>query len=215
MLFRSFNSQYMLNPIDDTNAVFKKAWVQYYDKLPPLVEAHILTDLAISEKETADYTVIMAVGIAHDKKIYVLDYVRGHFPPKKTIDEIFDMYEKYKPLYRINTVGVESVAFQKAMLYFIKDEMRRRGIYMPLKELKADKDKIRRIGALQPLFENGDVYIKMEHKDLENELLEFPFSRNDDIADSLAYILQVMRTVSYSYKPHDYRYKPLSSKTGY
>lgn len=210
-----FSSQYMLSPIDDSNAIFKKAWIQYYDKLPPLVELHILTDLAISEKETADYTVIMPVGISHDKKIYVLDYVRGHFQPKKTIDEIFAMFEKYKDLYPVKTVGVESVAFQKAMLYFIKDEMRRRGIYMPLKELKADKDKMRRIGALQPLFENGDIYIKQHHRELEQELLEFPLSKHDDAVDCLAYILQVIRAVSYNYTPPKYDYRPLSSKTGY
>ena len=210
-----FNSQYMLSPIDDSNAVFKKAWIQYYDKLPPLVEVHLLTDLAISQKETADYTVVMAVGIAHDKRIYVMEYDRERFTPNETIESIFNMYLKYKPLYNIKTVGIEVVAFQKAMIYFIKDEMRRRGVYMPLKELKADGDKTRRIGALQPLFENGDVYIREEHSDLERELLEFPFSKHDDVADSLAYILQVIRAVSYDYKPQEYRYKPLNSKTGY
>lgn len=210
-----FNSQYMLNPIDDSNAVFKKAWIQYFDKLPHFVEVHILTDLAISQRETADYTVVMAVGITSDKKIYVIEYARGRFTPNETIDELFDMYLKYKTLYNIKTVGVEGVAFQKAMIYFIKDEMRRRGVYMPLKELKADRDKNRRIGALQPLFENGDVYIRQEHTDLEQELLEFPVSKHDDISDCLAYILQVIRAVSYDYKPSEYKYKPLNSVTGY
>lgn len=209
-----FSSQYMLNPIDDSNAVFKKAWIQYYDKTPALIERYILIDLAISEKETADYTVVMAVGIDKDKRIYVLEYDRGHYKPAQTINAIFSMYERHRR-HNVKAVGIETVAYQKAMLYFLRDEMRRRGIYMPLKELKADRDKMRRIGALQPLFENGDVFIKREHKELEQELLEFPFSKHDDTADALAYILQVLRAGNIRTRKLDDPYIPANPVTGY
>lgn len=210
-----YNCQYMLSPLDDSNAIFKKEYIQYYDKLPPIVERHILIDLAISQRDTADYTVILAVGITADKKIYVIEYDRGRYLPDETIDRIFSMYDKHKTHGNVKSVGIETVAFQKSMLYFIKNEMRRRGTYMPLRELKADMDKTRRIGALQPLFENGDVYIKNTHKELEQELLEFPFSEHDDTCDSLAYILQVLRPGGYKVEKYDYTYKPLNSITGY
>lgn len=209
-----FSSQYMLNPIDDSNAMFKKANIQYYDKLPPLIERYILIDLAISEKETADYTVILTAGIDKDKRIYVIEYDRAHYKPREIIDGIFNMYERHRR-HNVRAVGIETVAYQKAMLYFIKDEMRRRGIYMPLKELKADRDKIRRIGALQPLFENGDVFIKREHRELEHELLEFPFSQHDDIVDALAYILQLLRAGNISYRKLKDPYVPANPVTGY
>lgn len=210
-----FNCQYLLNPIDDSNAVFKKEHIQYYDKLPPIVERHILIDLAISQKETADYTVIMCVGVTADKKIYVIEYTRDRLTPDETINEIFNMYDKHKQHGNIKSVSIETVAFQKAMVYFIRNEMRRRGVYLPLKELRADKDKHRRIGALQPLFENGDVYMKITHKELENELLEFPYSKHDDLGDCLAYILQVLRPGNYNTSKYDYTYKPGNSITNY
>lgn len=208
-----FSSQYMLSPIDDSNAVFKKSHIQYYDKTPPLMAKYILIDLAISQKETADYTVVLTIGVTHEKKLYVLEYDRGHYKPNQILDAIFNMYEKHNDQVRV--VGIETVAFQKAMLYLIKDEMRRRGIYMPLRELKADKDKIRRISALQPLFENGDVFIKMQHKELEQELLEFPFSRHDDIIDAFAYVLQVLRAGNMTNNKLKYNYKPSNRITGY
>ncbi len=213
--YMSKNCQYLLSPLDDSNAVFKKEHIKYYDKLPPIVERHILIDLAISQKETADYTVIMCVGVTADKKIYVIEYVRDRLTPDQTIDEIFNMYERHKIHGNVRTVGIETVAFQKAMVYFIRNEMRRRGVYLPLKELKADRDKNRRIGALQPLFENGDVYMKNTHKELENELLEFPFSEHDDSCDCLAYILQVLRPVDYRPQKYDYTYKPGNKITNY
>lgn len=210
-----FNCQYMLSPLDDSNAIFKKEHIQYYDNLPPIVSRHILIDLAISQKETADYTVIMCVGVTADKKIYVIEYDRGRYLPNDIIDNLFDMYERHKVHGNVKTVGIETVAYQKAMVYFIRDEMRRRGVYMPLKELKADADKNRRIGALQPLFENGDVYMRITHKELEQELLEFPFSEHDDTCDCLAYILQVLRPGNYNTSKYKYNYKPLNSITGY
>jgi predicted phage terminase large subunit-like protein len=208
-----FSSQYLLTPISDEDAVFKKAWIQYYTKLPTIVEKYMMIDLAISQKQTADYTVVMCVGLDKDKKIYVLEYDREHYTPNQTIDSIFTMYLKHRDL--VKGVGIETVAFQKAMIYFIKDEMRRRGIYMPLKELKADTDKIRRIGALQPLFENGDVFIKMEHVELENELLEFPFSRHDDVLDSVAYLPQLMRPGTTNTKPLTYAYDSVNKYVNY
>lgn len=200
-----FNCQYMLSPVDDSEAMFKQQYMQYYHKPPAFVEKYILTDLAISQKETADYTVILPLGVTKDKKIYVLPYERGRFEPGETINKLFDMYLKHRGLTK--AVGIESVAFQKAMLYFVRDEMRRRGIYMPLVELKADRDKKRRIGALQPLFENLDIFIPQGDTALVNELLEFPFSAHDDIADALAYLLQVMRPGQYSTKPLEYAYE--------
>jgi len=200
-----FSSQYMLNPIDDSDAMFKKQHIQYYDKLPPLVAKYILVDLAISEKETADYTVVMCVGIDRDKRLYVIEYDRGHYNPRQIIDAIFNMYNKHKD--KVKIVGIETVAFQKAMMYLVKDEMRRRGTYMPLEELKADKDKRRRIGALQPLFENGDIFLKREHKELEQELLEFPYAEHDDTCDALAYVLQVLRPGRVSSRKLKYTYK--------
>jgi predicted phage terminase large subunit-like protein len=208
-----FSCQYMLNPIDDSAAIFKKAHIKYYSEPPELVAKYITVDLAISEKETADYTVVMCTGIDKDKNLYVLEYDRGHYKPQDTIAAIFRMFDKHKDLCK--AVGVEVVAFQKALMYFIKDEMKRTGIYMPLKELKADKDKFRRVQALQPLFENDQVFIKIHHTDLEQELLEFPLSKHDDIIDSLAYILQLLRPGNVVTQKLKYVFKPSNRFVNY
>lgn len=216
-----FNCQYMLSPVDESTAIFKKSDIQYtedyireHDKYPDIREKYILVDLAISQKERADYTVIMTVGIDNDKKLFVLEYVRKRMLPNETIDELFAAHERHKD--KLKMVGLETVSFQKAMLYMVQDEMRKRAVYMRIKELKADKDKIRRIQALQPLFENHDVYISRKHTELENELLEFPYSEHDDCIDAMAYVLQVLRPVSYQHRePLKYPYRPGSRVTNY
>lgn len=216
-----FNCQYMLSPIDESNAVFRKSdilytedWVRDNDKRPDIRDKYILVDLAISQKERADYTVILTIGVDHDKKLFILEYTRKRMLPAETIDTLFNTYEKHRD--KVRMVGIETVSFQKAMLYMIKDEMRKRAVYMRIQELKADRDKMRRIQALQPLFENHDVYISKDHKELENELLEFPYSEHDDIIDALAYVLQVLRPVSYQKQESiPYPYRPSNRVTNY
>jgi predicted phage terminase large subunit-like protein len=211
-----FSSQYMLSPLDDENSVFKKDHIKYYYNLNGvnIKDVYLLVDFAISERKTADYTVVMAVGVSELKEIYVLEYKRKRMLPNETIDTIFDYFERFNKAFHVKHVGLELVSFQKVMKYFVKEEMKRRGIFMPIKELKADRDKMRRIGALQPLFEQGLVYIKPSMVELEQELLEFPYSRHDDTPDALAYIVQLLRVGGLAKSRRKSKLK-INSRTGY
>jgi predicted phage terminase large subunit-like protein len=210
-----FSCQYMLRPVDDSNAIFKRDNIKYYSDKPDIIAKYIMIDLAISQRETADYFVVLCAGIDRGKNIYVLDYIRNRCLPKQQIDHIFNMFTSQNSDGMIKAVGIETVAYQKAMMYLLKDEMKRRGVHMPLKELKADKDKIRRVQALQPLFENHEVFIRTSHVELEQELLEFPLSKHDDVVDALAYIMQLLRAGSINTLKNKYKYTPTNRFVNY
>lgn len=223
-----YNSQYMLDPTNEEDAVFKVGNLQYY--LEDFTDAYlyedetkvkkvtfqqvaVLTDLAITQNKRSDYTVIMIVGITCDKKIYVLDYIQDKLTPSQIVQGIFEQYDKARKFGYVNGVYIETVAFQKVMLYLLKDEAKRRGISLPLKELKANRDKTLRINGLVPLVDKGDIYISPKHVELKNEMREFPFSKHDDIIDTLAYVLQVMRPGSYAKRGTKiYQYNPRVSR---
>lgn len=221
-----YSCQYMLDPINPDDAIFKKEHVQYIDELPKeprITEQYITVDPAISKGERADYAVVMRIGVDVEKKRYVLDYTRARMTPMELVNAIFEQAEKAsEPIFGrrsytapLRKVGLEVVAFQKALIYLLKDEMRRRGKYLPLQELKADKDKVRRALQIQPAWENGDIYLTRGMKDLVKELTEFPFSEHDDTVDALAYSEQLLRPIAPKNKMRAQKYQPRNAITNY
>lgn len=210
-----FNSQYMLEPLNDENSTFKQDQIQYYQKLPNIVEKYILIDPAITVKKTSDYSTIVVVGISSEKNFYVIEYKREKWLPKELIDNIFNMVAKHKN--RLRVTGIEAVGGFKLFLYNIKDEMKRRGEYFRLTELspKGVKKEERIASALEPLFSNHFMYIKMTHTELENELMDFPYGAHDDIIDALSYIVDVTRPGALNKQSHSKKYKPTNKITGY
>lgn len=206
-LLDAFQTEYMNEPISDENAIFKKQYFKYYsdnDVFTDLLSKFITVDLAISEKESADYTVILVSGIDNKNNIYVLEYERDRFTPIETIEHIFRLAKKWGIMF----IGIESVAYQRSLIWFLEEEMRRRNEFYVVQELKADTDKERRIRGLQPRYAVGTIFHKPQMTGLEEELLLFPKAPHDDIADALAYVPQI----AFPGKPSASEFKP--KKTG-
>lgn len=186
-----FSCQYNNIPIDDENATFKKSWIKYYDS-DMLRGRELYTvmaiDPAISLKQEADYTAMVVLSKDQFGYSYIRDIVRKKLTPKQMIDNIFKLHQKWKP----QVIGVEMVAFQKALQYSIHEEIQRRRIYLPIEELRPDtgQSKEFRIRGLQPKYASGSMWhdkLLPENIFLEDELTRFPKAPHDDIVDALAY----------------------------
>lgn len=221
-----YNSQYMLDPTNQDDAVLQISKLKYYsddifdrssDNYVEFAQLFVLNDLAISQGKRADRTVSMIIGITPDKKLYIVKYKADKMTPTEIVNTIFENYAIAREHGYVRGVGVETVAFQKVMMYLLKDESRRRGIPLPLIELKPNKDKTMRINALVPLLDNGDIYISPTMTDLVDEMKQFPYGKHDDIIDTLAYIIQVLKPGTYRRRePREYSYTPrVSSITNY
>ena len=190
-----FSAQYLNNCIPDEAATFKRGWFKYYDMLDirgKTLNKYIMVDPAISLKRDADYTAMIVVGIDQFQNIYVLDIVRGHWTPAQIISAMFSLFELWHPI----CFGLETVAYQKALSYSLKEEMQKRGRYMSITELLPnERTKDQRIKGLQPLYENGKVHHRKDlllNWALEGELTSFPRGKNDDMIDAFAYVLDFL-----------------------
>lgn len=179
--------------ISPETQLFKKEYFKYYKQEElDVKDMNIFTtvDLAISQKETADYTVVCTVGVNSENHWFVLDIRYGRFDPTQTIDAIFEAVTRYHPVY----VGMEKVAYQAALSHFIEKEMPKRNIWFTVKDLEAKEKKEERIKAIQPRFKAGTVWFPMGASflgELESEFLAFPKSLHDDLIDALAYQDQI------------------------
>lgn len=193
--YYSKNCQYLLEPIDSENAVFRKEWIKYYkeeDLREKTLRTYMTIDPAISLTKGSDNSAIVVCSVDEYNNMYVRATKFGRWLPKELIALIFDMNELYHPI----RIGLETAAFQKSLKYALQDEMRESGIFLPLQELKFSsvnmRNKEQRVQGLQPRFENGAIWLKDGMDDLEDELLRFPAGKHDDIVDALAYQLQLI-----------------------
>jgi len=79
---------------------------------------------------------------------------------------------------------MERAGFQLALIQFAKRDG------LPVKELKADKDKVSRAMPLAARMEAGDIFLRQGAPwlvEVERELMSFPVGQHDDIVDALGY----------------------------
>ena len=187
-----FSAQYLNNPVPEENATFKRGWFHYYE--PDLMRGRLLNkfmaiDPALSLEKSGDYTGMVVVGQDEHGYIYILDIVRVKMSPSDIINEIFRMRDKWG----LTDIGIEQVAFQKALAYSLRTDDRFQRHPFHITELKPnERSKDQRIKGLQPLYENGKILhnkLLGNNVYLEDELTRFPNNTHDDVVDALSYCL--------------------------
>lgn len=181
-----YANQYLNQIIPNEARVFKKEWFKYWPALPEKKYTFCFIDPAISQQAEADYTGIVIVDTDVERNWYIRVAERRKLTPTQLVNLCFEIDSKYKPM----RIGIETVAFQEALIYMLDEEMRRRNIVIPVTGIKhgAEKTKEMRISGLVPRFEFGYVYLAQGLVELESEILSFPRAKHDDIIDALASI---------------------------
>jgi predicted phage terminase large subunit-like protein len=188
---------YQQDPVLAETQEFKADMFQYYtdaDLKDKQLQYYTMVDPAISQKESADNTVVLTVGKDRNgPNWYRIKEDAGHFTPGQTVDVIF----KHQQTYR-SEVWLETVAYQKALKYSIEEEQRRRQTYFKVEEVKTGTNKEMRIRGLIPLYEAGVIYHRHTDKEYELELLTFPRGRRDDRIDAMAMALDAVKNTKYN-----------------
>jgi predicted phage terminase large subunit-like protein len=122
----------------------------------PFLEIVIFCDLAISLKETADYTVFKVVGITAPiggaRRAFVLDVVRKRMEGPDQAAEI----ERLTALWHPRKVMVEAVAYQMYMVQHLRRSTVMRGVEVI--PVGVDKDKRTRAVPWAAMLGRGEVF---------------------------------------------------------
>lgn len=145
-------------------------------------------DLAISEKQTADYTAMVILGKTEKGNVYVLDYINERLTFNKQINLIENLVSKWTP----NEVVIEQIAYQAALI----DELRRRG-GLKIIPITPTRDKVARAYLVSGTVESRLVHFKQNGmSDVTDNLTIFPDGEHDDITDAFVYALGRMKVGS-------------------
>ena len=205
-----YSNQYQNEIVPEEDRRFKSEWIRYFKTIPEKTNTFAFIDPAISQADGADYTALVVIRVDDDKYWYVTHANRYKINPTQIVQLVFDVQAQLGP----KVIGIEEVAYQKALLYMVDEEMRRRGVILPVTGVKptTDKTKEMRILGLVPRFEWGRIYLAQGLADFETEFSQFPRGAHDDLMDALAYMEQI---VFYPEKERPTNVQPHPSDPGY
>lgn len=184
-----YSCLYLNKPIRSENMLFRMDWFQYYDTLPhPQNLVYYTTVDPGGDPETTkgepDWNVVITCAkslLTGD--VYCVEYSRGKWDPGTLLDELFRHFDIYKPV----KCGIEAVQYQKSLLYFVNERMKKIGKWTLIEGITHGKrSKSARIMGLQPAIKAGTLKFKTHHRELISEALSFPYGKNDDIMDALS-----------------------------
>jgi predicted phage terminase large subunit-like protein len=192
-----YSQEYLNRPVADGSTYFNKDYFFDFERndrgiaLLPNLEYFAAADFAISEKERADFTVIMVAGVDPSGCIYIVDVRRGRWDAESIAEELIATQMMWKP----NVFTFEAGQIDKALAPYLNTEMRRRNVYMNIIRMTPTKSKTMRGRAIQGMVKSGFVRFDKEaswYPDLENELMTIsdtgPRGTHDDHFDAFAYI---------------------------
>jgi predicted phage terminase large subunit-like protein len=185
---KTWQREYLLHIVPEEGQAITEEDIHYYEELPEKVTFGLSgtgTDLAISQKQTADCTAMVSGKIAT---------IEGHpqiYIGRNPINAHLDLYGTIQQAKGIKeTIGcyhqffVEDVAYQKAAI----DEFQRN--LLPVIPMRPINDKRARLNSVAPYIKNGTVlFPRIGCEDLIVQLLGFGIEAHDDMVDALVYLI--------------------------
>lgn len=190
-----FSALYQGDPTPQDGDYFRRSWIEdnTYDradleKVKDELRIYVASDHAVSEKEHADYTVMLPVGVDPKGAIWILpDFVWGRFNSFDAIQEILALIRRRKPI----TWWMEDEKITKSFGPFLRKAMRETGTHCFIDPVKPARDKQTRAQSIRGRMAAGMVRFPRfseRYTEMLNHLLKFPAGAHDDLVDPLAYI---------------------------
>ena len=181
----AFWAEYINEPVNPEECPFDPSWFKYYSddefRRVRILECVAALDPSLGKSRLGDYTAFVTLGRGDNGLIYVLDVVIERMTPDKIIDLVLAKAKQYK----YTRVGVEVNQFQDLLRMQLIRESALREVYLPIVELRHNKDKVIRVQSLIPYVKNGYVRFKRDQTLLLHQLQGFPKLRYDDGPDAL------------------------------
>jgi predicted phage terminase large subunit-like protein len=200
-----YSCLYRNNPTDAEDAAFKARDFAFYGDIKS--EDLYITCTCDPAGEGEDFTALSVVGTDSDMNMNILELVNKHLQPSEIINEVFRLHYKYG----FKMFGLETNFFRGMLRLELERRIREErdknekfrifGVTEFEATSRRGQGKANRIMALQPYHERGALKFPGKKLELLNgdfavlslQMLQFPNSAHDDLLDSMAYHLNLIR----------------------
>lgn len=190
-MVRAYKQEFELVLSDSENQLFDIGKVQFVSEIdvPDDLTWFMMCDLAFSEKDSADYSALVCLGIDRDNRWYV-HTTQGRWKPSETAGQILALVNRFGIL----DVNIEGGSSYLAVIEHLDRLRLEYQTYFNVIEMShLGKSKISRISALEPVANAGRLIIVDTGEDsealveqMELTTAEGCFATHDDLLDALS-----------------------------
>lgn len=154
-----WSAMYQQAPMVLGGDIIKGDWFGRYKTLPIIKHRKIFADTAQKTAERNDYSVFECWGLGEDKKIYLLDLIRGKWEAPDLKRKAIDFWNKHKASNNgtLRQVLIEDKSSGTGLIQEIKREGK-----IPVKGIPRTTDKLTRVMDVVSFIESGYVMIPEE-----------------------------------------------------
>lgn len=187
----NFSSQYQQEPIPSSGNIINFDWFKYYDTIPEAKRWDKVIqswDTGMTAHDGSDYSACITIRDIDRQNFYILDVYRAKLDFPSLKKKILEMKEKYQA----DKVVIEDKGAGMSMIQQLQSEC-----CFYTVAYKPEGSKEDRICAQSALIEAGAVHIPPNARwidNFRNEVISFPYGRNDDQIDALSQGLHWLKT---------------------
>ncbi len=180
--------EYLLKVVPPEGQEVEPEWIKTYKEIPlAVIKGGVGVDLAISKRETADYTSMVSGIVAlvdGMPKIHILPRpINARLSSLETQNQMALIRDALN-IYAMPTFFVEDVAYQHAAIELAQAQM------IPVVGIRPGGDKRARLRTVATFIQNGTVlFPEKGAEDLIGQLLGFGIEEHDDLVDALVYLI--------------------------
>lgn len=192
-----YSQEYLNIPIDESLSYFRKSdLLDFTEEDLTLMQKsdwkkhfnfYISSDLAVSQAESADYSVFIVGGTNEDGILHIFRVIRERMDSQEIVETLLSLQRIYDPI----AVSMEKGQIEKSIGPFLRQRMLETGDFISLLPIAPSTDKPTRARSIQARTRAGAVKVDKRQDwflDFEEELTLFPRGKNDDQVDAFAYL---------------------------
>ena len=192
-----YSQEYLNIPLDESLAYFKRSdFKDFSDQdreflgKPEWKKHHniyIGTDLAVSVKEVADWSVFVVGAVDETGYLKIIKVIRERMDSREIVETIISLQNAYDPV----CISMEKGQIEKSIGPFLRERMLETNTFPTILAIAPSQDKMTRGRSIQARMRAGTVKFDKQadwYFDLEDECVLFPRGKHDDQVDALSYV---------------------------